>query len=102
VASHRRVGGDVRFSQSFRVRMRFFSGRVSVLPVLSLPRRDFFPVILTFLRQLPFIGTFLNLPYIRPVRHPPSFFSPGPVALTHHPLVFQLMDRLAGSRTSVV
>ncbi|KAN0116400.1 Got1 domain containing protein [Russula decolorans] len=40
---------------------------------------DFFPVILTFLRQLPFIGQFLNLPYIRP-----------------------LVDRLAGSRTSVV
>jgi len=40
---------------------------------------DFFPVILTFLRQLPFIGQFLSLPYIRP-----------------------LVDRLAGSRTSVV
>ncbi|KAI0279361.1 putative GOT1-membrane protein required for ER to Golgi transport [Russula aff. rugulosa BPL654] len=40
---------------------------------------DFFPVILTFLRQLPFIGQFLNLPFIRP-----------------------LVDRLAGSRTSVV
>ncbi|KAF9793174.1 Got1-domain-containing protein [Thelephora terrestris] len=40
---------------------------------------DFFPVILTFLRQLPFIGTFLTLPYIRDVA-----------------------DRLAGSRQSVV
>ncbi|KAH9961485.1 vesicle transport protein [Russula dissimulans] len=40
---------------------------------------DFFPVILTFLRQLPFIGQLLNFPYIR------SF-----------------LDRLAGSRTSVV
>jgi hypothetical protein len=40
---------------------------------------DFFPVILTFLRQLPFIGTFLTLPYVRDVA-----------------------DRLAGSRTSVV
>ncbi|KAF8494656.1 Got1-domain-containing protein [Russula emetica] len=40
---------------------------------------DFFPVIITFLRQLPFIGQFLNLPFIRP-----------------------LVDRLAGSRTSVV
>ena len=29
---------------------------------------DFFPVIITFLRQLPFIGQFLNLPYVRPVR----------------------------------
>ncbi|THH01145.1 hypothetical protein EW026_g1509 [Hermanssonia centrifuga] len=26
---------------------------------------DFFPVILTFLRQLPFIGNLLQLPYIR-------------------------------------
>jgi hypothetical protein len=40
---------------------------------------DFFPVILTFLRQLPFIGQFLNMPYVRP-----------------------LVDRFAGSRTSVV
>jgi hypothetical protein len=29
--------------------------------------RDFFPVILTFLRQLPFIGNLLSLPYIRDV-----------------------------------
>ena len=28
---------------------------------------DFFPVVITFLRQLPFIGTFLTLPYIRTV-----------------------------------
>jgi len=40
---------------------------------------DFFPVVLTFLRQLPVIGTFLSLPYIRSV-----------------------VDRLAGSRTSAV
>ncbi|KAF8556323.1 Got1-domain-containing protein [Imleria badia] len=40
---------------------------------------DFFPVVLTFLRQLPFVGTFLSLPYIRPV-----------------------VDRLTGSRTSAV
>ncbi|KZT26821.1 Got1-domain-containing protein [Neolentinus lepideus HHB14362 ss-1] len=40
---------------------------------------DFFPVIVTFLRQLPFIGQLLSLPYIR-------------VAV----------DRLAGSQTSVV
>ncbi|KAF9227277.1 Got1-domain-containing protein [Gyrodon lividus] len=40
---------------------------------------DFFPVVLTFLRQLPFIGTALSLPYIRPV-----------------------VDRLVGSRTSAV
>lgn len=29
---------------------------------------DFFPVIITFLRQVPFVGTFLSLPYIRGVR----------------------------------
>jgi len=40
---------------------------------------DFFPVILTFLRQLPFVGNLLNMPYIRDVA-----------------------DRLAGSRTSAV
>jgi len=40
---------------------------------------DFFPVVITFLRQLPFIGTALSLPYIRAV-----------------------VDRIAGSRTSAV
>jgi len=40
---------------------------------------DFFPVIITFLRQLPFIGNLLTLPYISWV-----------------------VDRLAGSRTSIV
>jgi len=40
---------------------------------------DFFPVILTFLRQLPFIGNFLSLPYVR-----------------------DIADRLAGSRISAV
>ncbi|KAI0253436.1 Got1-domain-containing protein [Lactifluus subvellereus] len=40
---------------------------------------DFFPIILTFLRQLPLIGSFLNLPYIHP-----------------------FIDRLAGSHTSVI
>jgi len=40
---------------------------------------DFFPVVITFLRQLPFIGTFLSLPYLR-----------------------GFIDRLAGSRTSAV
>jgi len=40
---------------------------------------DFFPVILTFLRQLPFVGTLLTMPYIRDVA-----------------------DRMAGSRASVV
>ncbi|PVF95431.1 putative GOT1-membrane protein required for ER to Golgi transport, partial [Serendipita vermifera] len=40
---------------------------------------DFFPVILSFLRQLPVIGNILNLPYIRPVA-----------------------DRIAGTRQSMV
>ncbi|GBE81462.1 Got1-domain-containing protein [Sparassis latifolia] len=40
---------------------------------------DFFPVILTFLRQVPGVGHLLMLPYVRDV-----------------------VDRLAGSRTSVV
>ncbi|CAE6417273.1 unnamed protein product [Rhizoctonia solani] len=40
---------------------------------------DFFPVIVTFLRQLPFIGTFLSLPYIK-----------------------GFVDRIAGTRTSMV
>ncbi|KZS98364.1 Got1-domain-containing protein [Sistotremastrum niveocremeum HHB9708] len=40
---------------------------------------DFFPVILTFMRQLPVIGNFLNLPYIRTIS-----------------------DKLAGSRPSMV
>ncbi|KAH9961482.1 hypothetical protein BC827DRAFT_1383826 [Russula dissimulans] len=33
---------------------------------------DFFLVMLTFLRQLPFLGQLLNLPYIRSVHYPPS------------------------------
>ncbi|KAF9028116.1 Got1-domain-containing protein [Hymenopellis radicata] len=40
---------------------------------------DFFPVIVTFMRQLPFVGTALSLPYVRDV-----------------------VDRVAGSRTSAV
>ena len=39
----------------------------------SFTRRDFFPVILTFLRQLPFIGTLLQLPYIKDVSNAYSF-----------------------------
>lgn len=34
---------------------------------------DFFPVILNFLRQLPVVGTFLSLPYIRSVSHTAPF-----------------------------
>jgi hypothetical protein len=38
------------------------------LSLTFLSYSDFFPVIITFLRQLPFIGTALSLPYIREVR----------------------------------
>lgn len=34
------------------------------MPPRLAARSDFFPVVITFLRQLPFIGTFLSLPYI--------------------------------------
>ena len=59
--------GDDRFLESFRVR--------GLLALFRYPRlksmlyRDFFPVILTFLRQLPVIGSLLSLPYIRTVRY---------------------------------
>ena len=36
---------------------------------------DFFSDILTFLRQLPFTGQFLNLSFIRPVCHHPAIYS---------------------------
>ncbi|KAF5351660.1 hypothetical protein D9756_007433 [Leucocoprinus leucothites] len=48
-------------------------------PYVVVLHSDFFPVVITFLRQLPFIGTFLSLPYIR-----------------------EFIDRLAGSRQSAV
>ena len=56
--------GDVWFPESLRVRRLLF-----ITPMVndSNERSDFFPVILTFLRQLPFIGTFLTLPYVRDV-----------------------------------
>jgi len=76
VANDRRVGRDVRFSKSFRVRDNVdgITIHTSILTCSPFRFRDFFPVILTFLRQLPFVGQLLNLPYIRPVRHPPSLF----------------------------
>jgi Got1/Sft2-like family len=58
---------------------------LSALPHATLPFsffRDFFPVILTFLRQLPFIGQFLNLPYIRPVRPSTLALYPNHLTLT--------------------
>jgi hypothetical protein len=33
---------------------------------------DFFPVALAFMRRLPIIGTFLNIPFVRDVRPPPK------------------------------
>ena len=36
---------------------------------------DFFPVVVTFLRQLPFIGTALSLPYVRDVSLIPHLIS---------------------------
>lgn len=68
MASYRCVGRDVRFPQSFRVRVLPPCVKRCCLMHTHTHIRDFFPVILTFLRQLPFIGQFLNLPYIRPVR----------------------------------
>ena len=68
----------------------------------DLPYSDFFPVILTFLRQLPFVGTILTLPYIRDVRGVfPSLsltVQPADIPL----FVNKVADRLAGSRQSVV
>ena len=46
------------------VRIVLFFTRIATSSVFH---RDFFPVILTFLRQLPFIGNLLSLPYIRDV-----------------------------------
>ena len=46
-----------------RIETIFHLGAVN----LQVYHRDFFPVILTFLRQLPFIGNLLSLPYIREV-----------------------------------
>jgi hypothetical protein len=76
MANYRCVGRDVRVSQSFRVRVVPRVKRTALCDLLPFFfSRDFFPVILTFLRQLPFIGQFLNLPFIRPVRPstPPLF-----------------------------
>ena len=56
--------GDFRIFESLRVRYTFLLDHDVLLNLLS---SDFFPVILTFLRQLPFVGQLLNLPYIRDV-----------------------------------
>ncbi|KAI5118840.1 hypothetical protein M0805_006160 [Coniferiporia weirii] len=56
----------------------FFGVIVETIGFLNL-FGDFFPVILTFLCQLPFVGTLLSMPYIKDVA-----------------------DRIAGSRQSIV
>ncbi|KAF6760066.1 hypothetical protein DFP72DRAFT_988329 [Ephemerocybe angulata] len=61
--------------QKIRGSLCFFGG----ILLIFFKWPDFFPVVVTFLRQLPFIGTALSLPYISGV-----------------------VDRLAGSRTSAV
>jgi hypothetical protein len=82
MADYRCVGRDVRFSQSFRVRVAPCVKRTAPCDLTFFFFRDFFPVILTFLRQLPFIGQFLNLPYIRPVRPSTLALYPNHLTLT--------------------
>ena len=86
--------GNIWVSESLWVREVFFTS----LPPLTLLRlcRDFFPVILTFLRQLPFVGSLLQLPYIRDVCSPPHVYAERVLN------VRQVADRIAGSRVSVV
>ena len=67
MAVHWILCGDIRVLELVWVRLE---AMVSTLPSELMeyyPYSDFFPVILTFLRQLPFIGTFLTLPYVRDV-----------------------------------
>jgi hypothetical protein len=60
--------GDFWFPEPLRVRLSAlrFSPALPDSDAIRL-NRDFFPVIITFLRQLPFIGHFLTLPYISTV-----------------------------------
>lgn len=55
------------FFKSFRVRVVSY-WPYHCLSYLPIANRDFFPVVITFMRQLPFIGTVLSLPGIRTVR----------------------------------
>ena len=64
--------GDIRVLKLVWVRARDFV--VSIELTVDSLCSDFFPVILTFLRQLPFVGTFLTLPYVRDVRGQFSWF----------------------------
>ena len=65
MAVHWVLGGDIRVPELVWVRPGH-DGLHRGLVSDSL-YSDFFPVILTFLRQLPFVGTFLTLPYVRDV-----------------------------------
>lgn len=58
---------------------------------------DFFPVVLTFLRQLPIIGNILNMPYIRTVSTviPPDVESPIADSFRR---ALQALDKLVGAR----
>jgi hypothetical protein len=66
MAIHWDDSGDIRIPKSFWVR----GDGILYSNNCSHASSDFFPVIITFLRQLPFIGTALSLPYIRVVSIP--------------------------------
>lgn len=66
MAVHRVRRGDIWVLELVWVRDIHAVSRLRL--IADLLYSDFFPVILTFLRQLPFIGTFLTLPYVRDVR----------------------------------
>lgn len=66
VAICRYDSGDLWLPQPLWVRL-LLERLESVVSKHLVACSDFFPVIVTFLRQLPFIGTLLSLPYIRNV-----------------------------------
>jgi hypothetical protein len=57
--------GDLWVLKSLWVRS--YSMPFCIIHKTLLPSSDFFPVVVTFLRQVPFIGTALTLPYVRDV-----------------------------------
>jgi len=56
--------GDIWLLEPVWVRGIFSKRKFELIAWFS----DFFPVVVTFMRQLPFIGNILSLPFIRPVR----------------------------------